>query len=81
MGYLPQVFTSYMGVGYAASLAVLLLLAGSWSAVRESSEALLLAVGGAIILRPVLMSLQGVSVFQDVGLRPLSNLSPSCPCS
>jgi hypothetical protein len=60
MGYLPQVFTSYMGVGYSASLAVLLLLAGSWSAVREKRA--LLLVCGAIILSPILMSLQGVSV-------------------
>ena len=60
MGYLPQVFTTYMGVGYAGLLSVLLLLAGSWSAVREKRALLLL--WGAIILAPILMSLQGVSV-------------------
>ena len=49
-----------MGVGYAALLSVLLLLAGSWSAVREKRALLLL--WGAIILSPILMSLQGVSV-------------------
>ena len=60
MGYLPLVFTVYMGTGYAAFLSALLLLAGSWSAVREKRTLLLL--WGAIILGPVLMSLQGVSV-------------------
>jgi hypothetical protein len=61
MGYLPQVFISYMGVGYAAFLSALLLLAGSWSAAREKWALLLLC--GAIILGPILMSLQGVSVY------------------
>jgi hypothetical protein len=60
MGYIPQVFTAFMGVGYAALLSVLLLLAGSWSAIREKRALLLL--WGAIILGPILMSLQGVSV-------------------
>jgi hypothetical protein len=60
MGYLPQIFTWYMGFGYAASLSALVLLAGSWSAAREKRGLLLLC--GAIILGPVLMSLQGVSV-------------------
>ena len=60
MRYLPHVFSWYMGVGYAASLSALFLLAGSWSAAREK-RALLLLCGG-IILGPVLMSLQGVSV-------------------
>jgi hypothetical protein len=61
MGYLPQVFTTYMGVGYAAWLSVLLLLVGCWSAAREK-RALLLLCGG-IILAPILMSLQGVSIY------------------
>ena len=39
-----------MGVGYAALLSVLLLLAGCWSAVREKRALLLLC--GAIILAP-----------------------------
>jgi len=60
MGYLPQVFTAYMVVGHAALLSMLLLLAGCWSALRER-RALLLLCGG-IILAPILMSLQGVSV-------------------
>ena len=60
MGYLPQVFTTYMGVGYAAFVSILLLLAGGWSAVREKRALLLLC--GAIILAPILMSLQGLSV-------------------
>jgi hypothetical protein len=60
MGYIPQVFTTFMGVGYATLLSALLLLAGSWSAVREKRALLLLCV--AIILAPILMSLQGVSV-------------------
>jgi hypothetical protein len=60
MGYIPQVFSAFMGVGYTALLSVLLLLAGSWSAIREKRALLLLCV--AIILAPILMSLQGVSV-------------------
>ncbi len=60
MGYLPQVFTTYMGVRYAAAVSILLLLAGFWSALREKRALLLLC--GAIVLSPVLMSLQGVSV-------------------
>jgi hypothetical protein len=60
MGYLPQVFTWYVGFGYSAVLSALLLLAGSWSAAREKRALLLLC--GAIILCPILMSLQGVSV-------------------
>jgi len=60
MGYLPQVFTTYMGAGYATWLSVLLLVAGCWSAARGKFALLLLC--GAIILGPVLMSLQGVAV-------------------
>jgi uncharacterized membrane protein len=60
MGYLPQVFVAYMGTSYIAFLSVVLLLAGSWSAVREKRALLLLWV--AIFLGPILMSLQGVSV-------------------
>src|SRR4029077_9313265 len=60
MGYIPQVFTTYMGFGRAALLSLLLLLAGCLSAIREKRALLLLC--GAIILTPILMSLQGVSV-------------------
>ncbi len=60
MAYIPQVFTAFMGVGYVALLSLLLLLAGTWSAIREKRALLLL--WGAIILGPILMSLQGVSV-------------------
>ena len=60
MGYIPQVFTTFMGIGRAALLSMLLLLAGFWSAIREKRALLLLC--GAIILTPILMSLQGVSV-------------------
>src|SRR5205814_2886979 len=60
MGYLPQVFTTYMGVGYAVFVTIFFLLAGGWSAVREKRALLLLC--GAIILAPILMSLQGLSV-------------------
>jgi hypothetical protein len=49
-----------MGVGRAGFLCALLLLAGCWSALREKRELLLLC--GAIILAPILMSLQGISV-------------------
>jgi hypothetical protein len=60
MAYLPQVFTTYMGVGYVAWLSVFFLLAGCWSAAREKRALVLLC--GAIILAPILMSLQGISV-------------------
>ena len=60
MGYIPQVFTTFMGVGRAALLSLLLLIGGCWSAIREKRALLLLC--GAIILAPILMSLQGVSV-------------------
>ena len=60
MGYIPQLFTTFMGVGRAALLCMLLLLAGCWSAIREKRALLLLC--GAIILPPILMSLQGISV-------------------
>jgi len=60
MAYLPGVFTMYMGIGYASFLPGLLLLVGCWSAVRKKRALLLLC--GAIILTPLLMSLQGVSV-------------------
>jgi len=60
MGYIPQLFTTYMGVGRAAVLCLLLLVAGCWSAIREKRALLLLF--GAIILPPIAMSLQGISV-------------------
>lgn len=60
MAYLPQIFTTYMGVGYVAWLSVFFLLAGCWSAAREKRALVLLC--GAIILAPILMSLQGISV-------------------
>jgi hypothetical protein len=60
MAYLPQVFTTYMGIGYVAWLSVFFLLAGCWSAVQEKRA--LLLVCAAIILTPILMSLQGISV-------------------
>jgi hypothetical protein len=60
MAYLPQVFTTYMGVRYVAWLSVFFLLAGCWSAAREKRALVLLC--GAIILAPILMSLQGISV-------------------
>jgi hypothetical protein len=60
MGYIPQVFTMYVGNSYAAFLSVLLLFAGCWSAVRGKQPLLLLC--GAIIVGPILMSLQGVEV-------------------
>jgi hypothetical protein len=69
IAYLPQVFTTYMGVGYATFFSAVLLLAGSWSAVREK-RALLLLCGG-IILGPVLMSLQGVSIQTHAFIRYL----------
>ena len=75
MGYLPQVFTAYMGGSVTCVwLSVLLLLAGCWSAIREKRALLLLC--GAIILTPILMSLQGVSV-DTIGVRPLSDFFPA----
>jgi hypothetical protein len=74
MGYLPQVFAVYMGGGYGIFLSGLLLLAGSWSAVREKRALLLLC--GAIIMGPILMSLQGVSVQSSAAARYLIFVLP-----
>jgi hypothetical protein len=74
MGYLPQVFAVYMGGGYGIFLSSLLLLAGSWSAARENRALLLLC--GAIILGPILMSLQGVSVQSSAAARYLIFVLP-----
>ena len=60
MGYIPRVFTMYMGNSYAAFLSVLLLFAGCWSAARDKQPLLLLC--GAIIVGPILMSLQGIDI-------------------
>ena len=60
IGYIPRVFTIYMGNSYAAFLSVLLLSAGCWSAVRNKQPLLLLC--GAIIVGPILMSLQGIAI-------------------
>ena len=60
IGYLPRVFTIYMGNSYAAFLSVLLLSAGCWSAARDKQPLLLLC--GAIIVGPILMSLQGIAL-------------------
>lgn len=60
IGYIPRVFTIYMGNSYAAFLSVLLLSAGCWSAVRDKQPLLLLC--GAIIVGPILMSLQGIAI-------------------
>ncbi len=69
MGYVPPVFITYMGMGYAAWLCLPLLLAGCWSAAREKRALLLLC--GAIVLGPVLMSLQGVSIDSGAAARYL----------
>ena len=87
LGYLPQVFTTYMtmgvgwgtalgfttymssGVGYGTYLGALLLFVGIWSALREKRSLLLLC--GAIILAPVIMSLQGVSLHPSDSARYL----------
>jgi hypothetical protein len=60
IGYLPRVFTMYMGNSYAAFLSLLLLFAGCWSAARDKQPLLLLC--GAIIVGPILMSLQGIAI-------------------
>ena len=60
IGYIPRVFTIYMGNSYAAFLSVLLLFAGCWSAARNKQPLLLLC--GAIIVGPILMSLQGIAI-------------------
>src|SRR5215475_601345 len=71
LGYLPQVFTTYMsmGVGYGAYLCAVLLLIGLWSAAREKRSLLLLC--GAIMLGPAVMSLQGVSLHPSDSARYL----------
>jgi hypothetical protein len=74
MAYLPQVFTTYVGVGYATWFSVLLLLASCWSAARENRGLLLLY--GAIIVSPILMSLQGVSVHTSTYARYLISSLP-----
>ena len=60
IGYIPRVFTIYMGNSYVAFLSVLLLFAGCWSAARNKQPLLLLC--GAIIAGPILMSLQGIAL-------------------
>ena len=60
IGYLPRAFTIYMGNVYAAFLTLLLLGAGFWSAARNKQPLLLLF--GAIIVGPILMSLQGIAI-------------------
>jgi hypothetical protein len=60
LGYVPRVYTIYMGNSYAALLSVLLLSAGCWSAARDKQPLLLLC--GAIIVGPILMSLQGIAL-------------------
>ena len=60
LGYIPRVFTIYMGNSYATFLSVLLLFAGCWSAARGKQPLLLLC--GAIIVGPILMSLQGIAL-------------------
>jgi hypothetical protein len=74
LGYLPEVFTGFMGVGRAGFLCALLLLAGCWSALREKRALLLLC--GAIILAPILMSLQGVSFATSAFARYLISSLP-----
>jgi hypothetical protein len=74
MAYLPQVFNTYMGYGYAGWLSLVLLLAGCWSALRERRALLLLC--GAIILAPTLMSLQGISVHTSAFARYLISSLP-----
>ncbi|HEY7316978.1 MAG TPA: hypothetical protein VIE89_05335, partial [Candidatus Binatia bacterium] len=74
MGYLPQVFAVYLGGNYGLLLSGLLLLAGSWSAVREKRALLLLC--GAIAMGPLLMSLQGVSVQSSAAARYLIFILP-----
>ena len=74
MGYVPPVFMTYMGMGYAVWLCVPLLLAGCWSAARERRALLLLC--GAIVLGPILMSLQGVSVDSGAAARYLISSLP-----
>jgi hypothetical protein len=60
IGYIPRVFAIYTGNSYAAFLSVLLLCAGCWSAARDKQPLLLLC--GAIVLGPILMSLQGIAL-------------------
>jgi len=63
MGYLPLLFSLYIGAGYLAFVVAPLLLAGVWSGTQAQRPLLFLCL--AIILGPVLMSLQGVSVYPN----------------
>ena len=63
MGYLPELLSLYTGAGYLAFVVAPLLLAGVWSGTQAQRPLLLLCL--AIILGPVLMSLQGVSVYPN----------------
>lgn len=60
IGYIPRVFTIYMGTSYAAFLSFLFLAAGCWSAARDKQPLLLLC--GVIMVGPILMSLQGIAL-------------------
>lgn len=61
LGYVPEVFATYFGHGFALFLPAGLLLAGVWSATQERKALLpLLLIAG---LSPVLVSLKGVSHF------------------
>jgi hypothetical protein len=74
IAYLPQVFMTYIGVGYVVWFSVLLLLAGCWSGLREKRALLLFCC--AIIVAPILMSLQGVSVHTSSYARYLISSLP-----
>ena len=78
IGYVPPVFTIYMGNRLRGWFCLpLLLSAGCWSAAREKRPLLLLC--GAIVLGPILMSLQGVARLMLEAFAALSNLfSASC---
>jgi hypothetical protein len=75
LGYLPELFIWHTSSsGYFAFLIALLLLAGVWSATQEKRSLLLLCA--AVILPPVLMSLQGMSHYSHAYARFLISSVP-----
>jgi hypothetical protein len=75
LAYLPELFTWHTSSsGYFAFLIAPLLVAGAWSATQEQRGMLLLCA--ALVLPPVLMSLQGVSHYPHAYARFLISSVP-----
>ena len=72
MGYIPQVFTAFMGVGYVALLSLLLLLAGLLVGVQREARASSAVGSDPSGPHPYVFAGGLCSI---MGLRPLSNFS------